>query len=940
MSRSRRNRSRKLPLKALALAGAALLIIGGIGGAAYLATRKSPEDHLRLAAEFMEKGDGKAAAIALKNVLQQQPKNAEARFRLGRVHFEAQEYLAAEKELAQARELGHDLAAVLPLLTRAQLALGKPEKVLAHPLPAEGLAAPVRAELLALRARALMTTGKRPEAEAALAEADKLQDAHPDSLVARAYLALMTRDHGAARSLLDKALAAAPKRDDIWLIKGDLLNATGDKAGALAAYGQVLALNPRDLTARLTTSMLHLEAGRSEAAAAELQKAARVNPGNTMVRYVDALIHFRQGKYTQAQAKMLEVMKSAPDFLPGHLLSGAINLALGNRAAATSHLQRVLAQVPEHAYARKLLAMALIGSGQVEGAQEALAGLRTDNDLLSQTLLADIARRKGDKTTALQHFEQATRLAPDNPQLLTQLARSRAQAGDSEGAAEALSRAAELEHEGHQPELLLIATHLKAKRYAEALQKVDQLEKENPNKPLGPSLRGVVYAAQNDVTQARAQFNRALQLDPGHLASAANLAMLDVQANDLAAARHRFERVIKHNPKESRAWVALAALAARERNEAEYLRLLGQAKASNPKASQPRDLLIQHWVAKGEATKILNEATEALNATGRADYLGVIGKAHLLLKDRGRALQSFNQWAEKSPANPAAHYRLAETYRAEGNSQAAIAAYDRALALQPNYGEALLGKAIAHIKGNQRDNAIQMARAFQKAYPQSPFGYEAEAMALLDQVKNAEAARLFQQAAKHSGLPRHATQAHAALVAAGQGKAADDYLHGWLTQRPEDAQTRHHLAASLLERGDRAAAVRHYETLVKDNARDLVALNNLASLYGDLGDKRGLDTAARALQLAPTNASVLDTYGWLLTQSGKAGDGLAYLRQALQALPNNPEVRWHLAQALHRSGDSKGAAAELDRLLTSRVSFPQEAEARKLLQQLRSGGSG
>ena len=63
--------------------------------------------------------------------------------------------------------------------------------------------------------------------------------------------------------------------------------------------------------------------------------------------------------------------------------------------------------------------------------------------------------------------------------------------------------------------------------------------------------------------QARASFTKALQTQPGYFPAASNLALLDMADKDVKTARSRFEQVLKHAPKESRAWLALAAFDAR-----------------------------------------------------------------------------------------------------------------------------------------------------------------------------------------------------------------------------------------------------------------------------------------------------------------------------------------------------------------------------------------
>ncbi len=51
-----------------------------------------------------------------------------------------------------------------------------------------------------------------------------------------------------------------------------------------------------------------------------------------------------------------------------------------------------------------------------------------------------------------------------------------------------------------------------------------------------------------------------------------------------------------------------------------------------------------------------------------------------------------------------------------------------------------------------------------------------------------------------------------------------------------------------------------------------------------------------------------------------------------------PEIRYHLAVALHKTGRNDEARKELERLLRSGKEFAQAAEARSLLERLEKGG--
>ena len=98
--------------------------------------------------------------------------------------------------------------------------------------------------------------------------------------------------------------------------------------------------------------------------------------------------------------------------------------------------------------------------------------------------------------------------------------------------------------------------------------------------------------------------------------------------------------------------------------------------------------------------------------------------------------------------------------------------------------------------------------------------------------------------------------------------------------------------------------------------------------------RRALATAERAYKVAANNASVMDTLGWMLVEQGNVERGLPLLQKAVGSNPNAPEIRYHLAVGLHKSGDKNGARKELETLLAQNKPFAQLDEARSLLKTL------
>jgi Flp pilus assembly protein TadD len=115
---------------------------------------------------------------------------------------------------------------------------------------------------------------------------------------------------------------------------------------------------------------------------------------------------------------------------------------------------------------------------------------------------------------------------------------------------------------------------------------------------------------------------------------------------------------------------------------------------------------------------------------------------------------------------------------------------------------------------------------------------------------------------------------------------------------------------------------------------DPAVLNNLANILSSQGDKRALELAERAHRLAPRDAAVQDTLGWILVQQGQLDSGLRHLREARLRAPDSPEIRYHLAFALSRFGRREEARRELEPALREGIAFESQAEAQELSREL------
>jgi predicted Zn-dependent protease len=242
------------------------------------------------------------------------------------------------------------------------------------------------------------------------------------------------------------------------------------------------------------------------------------------------------------------------------------------------------------------------------------------------------------------------------------------------------------------------------------------------------------------------------------------------------------------------------------------------------------------------------------------------------------------------------------------------------------------------------DAGLAKARAFAKDDPEGSSVYDLTAADLLARSgKRAEAVALLEKSvAARPADPMIAVGLARLYAATGEPGKAEALLTARVKERPDDLAIRRALADAYLldKKYDNAASE---ETLIlSQRPNDVVALNNLAWLNqqrGDLGKARELAEKAMAAAppTAPATGMIKDTLGWVLLAQGDVQAALPHLEAASAALPQNPEIQYHVAVALQRAGRAADARAVLEKLLSSGVSFASKAQAEELLNELKRG---
>lgn len=894
----------------------------------------STETLLAEARDYQQKGDVKAALIQLKNAVANSPENGEARLALGSLQMSGGDLAAAEKELARARALGVPAERVLPLLGKTLAQQGKFKEVLELITPdAAGNSAP----LLALRGDALLGSGKPDEAKQAYEAALAVNAGSGDALMGLARLSAVRGDRAAAVLYVDQAVAKDPTNPEVFIMQGGMLRSMNKPDEALAAYDKALALKPDHRGAHIEKAYIEIARGKFDAAKKEVEAAEKNAPGSLLAVYSRGLLEFSQGKYSAAKEALQKILKVAPEHYPSILLAGASELHLGGTQQAEQHLRKYLEAFPNNVYARKLLAQAQLRNAQPADAAATLAPALKDapQDAQLLALAGESYMQVRDFDKASDYLQQAANLAPQAAAVRTSLGLSRLAQGDQARALSELEMAATLDPKSFQATMALVQTEMGMKRYDKALAAVAALEKQQPDSAQVQQLKGAVYMVQGENAQARSAFEKALSLQSTFLPAVTNLARLDLLEKKPDAAKARLTAFLDKNKDNVDAMTALGELAMLQQNTAEATSWYEKASAATPNATATALKLGAHYLATNQAPKALALARK-FQTTHPTDpgMLELLGQAQAATKDLNGALDTYSKLVNVLPKAPGAQLRLAQVQLALNNERAAANHLKRAVDLQPDFVPARVLQANLALRGKRPEEALTVARELQKAAPRIPVGYVIEGDALMVQKKFPQALQAFEKAQDLAPSPEATGKVMHALQAAGKNKEALARGQAWLAKQPDEPRITLMMAELNLAAKDYKAAITLLESAQKRAPEHPLVLNNLAWAYQQVNDPRALATAEKAYKLASDSPGVMDTLGWVLVQQGDTARGLALLQKASGQAPDSMEIRYHLAQALHKSGDKAGARRELDKLLASNTPFDRADEARALLKSL------
>ena len=909
-----------------------------------MSDQRAAADYYENALVRFKNDDLAGAKIQLKNALQQNANLLAARVLLGRIHLKEGNGASAEKELMLANKLGVDHKLTIVLLAEAYLVQFKYQNII-DDIPTDGFPTQIRNKLLDHRGHAFIELGKYDKAAQVFT---KLRQFEPESAIpkiGRATIMLRRGNAAEALKLAHQAVEIDTSSTTAWNIKASSHHTLGQLNQALKDYEQVIKLDPKHVDARIARVGIWLDQKQIKQADDELLKLRAEAKLEPRAAYLHSVVLGQTGD-TKGSRKALEeaagiIGRIKPEFINRRydllMLAGVTYYGLNQFEKARSYLERYINRYPNQVGARKLLGSLLLASNENDAALSVLkpAYKLAPNDFRVLSLLGTAYMRKGAHKKATHLFEQAIELSSGSPDVRTELAMSHIGSGDQLSALAELNDVFTGDPKQTRAGVLLGMLHIKRGDYGKAVTIAKQLHQQQPDNLTILNLLGNARVLAGDRVGARTVFQQTLSLDPKFTYASIALARIDALDGHSDKAIKDLEKLLNNDTKNSRILIELAQIEDRRNNHSNAIRWLEKARSSDRNELPARLYLANLYIRTNRPDKAIKVIQEAeIISPNNLSVLELSGLSYEAAGKHDTAKVIFKRMNNIANFDADWLYRIARHQIRVQTLSDAIYSLFKAVQSKPDFFVAQVALVETQLQAGRIDNASVHAADLVKKHPDNSSAHRLLGDIALQRKRYADAIKHYQTAIKIKENSSLFIRLYRAHILAGDTTLAINILEQRLASDPKDAAILEALAEGYLNIKDYSKAQKKYEQLVKKFPNRYRLLNNLAYVYAKLNNSNALTYARRAHQIAPNDAVVNDTLGWMLVQQDQVDEGLPYLRNAHFRMSANPEIRYHIAVALHKLGRNQEARAELDKVLTSTQPFEGLENAKALHQQL------
>lgn len=897
--------------KALLPIAISVVLSGGLSGCS---KDKTAEEYLNSAQVSIQQGKNSEAIISLKNLLKKDLNNAEGRFLLGKSYANQGLWLAAEKELSRAKKYNYDSQLVYPLLAN----------VYSHLEDSSGIELLLKDivddNILEQSLRYFLGVSYMSEGEEfrALSEFNDVVDLGTDSAygqLGQAWLYGLSKQFDEAVAIADKLINSDSYSAISFNLKAKTFFAAQKMERAAKSFKEYLKLRPQDHQSRLMYAMALAEVYDFEEAEVQANHILGLNENNIIANQIKAQARFFDKDFVAAKKYAEITLRVNGGSLIARIVAGISAYQLAELEVAHTHLVVVKDKLSYQHPAQRLLTEIRFQLGYGDENFKDLSSAPI-GDLDTQLLSASAQELfvAGKVEEADQLMKRANQLDPDNAKTLYRQGLLKLYRNDS-SASDFFKLALEKDPELDVASISLIMALTHDKKYDEALEAANKFEKINPIVANG--LIGSIYLYKGDMDKAKKAFSSVIVLDENHVGGLFNLAKIAQREGNFADAVEYYKKILKIKARHLPSVSSLLQLSINKEIRPVIEAYFKKNLVDNPNIPITSLALAEYYLLHKQIAKAKETAVDSLKVLpGDTHLLMLLAKIETYMEDYDNSLKHLEEALgdkENSVESALIYASKARVLLLKGDSPAAIDAQEMAVKVSPSDSAYKLYLAHLYLKNNRLGDAKELIATVPQAASENIGVIEIKGRIAFQDKKFQQAITLLSKVHAERPSEQVLLELVTAMQKEGEGKEALVLINNVKVKTlPLKVQLK---KAELYTDKEPDKAILIYEDLSKKTDNHYVFQNNLAWLYLAKKEyKKALDSAEIAIDSAPNNSTVQDTYGVMLLAQGHNVQALEVLKKVTEL--DEPKVSYivHYAEALIANGDRYQARNLLDKI--------------------------
>ena len=858
---------------------------------------KSMEAHLEDARAYVQKQRVDAAIVEYKNAIQLAPDASEPRFELGKLYLQTHNYVAAEKELNKALELGYSAGEVIPLLSLAYQQSGAQTALASVDYKAQGMTDVESAEVGFYKLQALVQLEKFSEAETLLVDLMNLDTQSVYKGLIETYQYIIDKDYDAALEATELLRTQAPQNKDVLLQLTRLYLLADKQEQAIEVYEDYIKIFPNDLTSKFAYAALLLEQRKLDRAEPIVDELLALNVHHPLLNTFKGIIESANGHYSEALEYLETAIQNGRSDQVVRLVAGYSAYQIQDFEAAQRHLMMVASSLPDNHPGLRMLADSMLQLGENDEALEVLNRVEgeaeTDAALFSKASYQLL--RQGNVVGARQMVEK-TEAVSSSPEDLARLGVLQLSLNDVSGLVN-LEAAVEKAPESATSQHTLLRAYVATNQLDKAKQAAINWQEQSPELALPVVYLASIAIAEKDFEKAHALLEKAESLEGSQNEVTLAKAKLLIAQEKHDEAIVLLKDFLKENPSDVQAISLWYSLEAHVDNADEALRY-----AENQLAKDKQNIYLRLFLARVYAATDIEKTVSLLSEvegdeTTPMAFWNLKGQALIQTNRVKEASDLFERWLELYPQDKGAVLGKLLILDSQNKYRQGLALTDKVLEKHPDPQLSLL-KAYFHSMLGQSKPAWSIIDNMSDDARRLPFVRGIIARLYVIDKRPEQALEHAQVAYEASANSDNALLMVAILEMLGKKGDALTFLTQHVEKAPNDIRS----AMLLAERQivtNKTQAMSLYQSILTKLPDNFVVLNNLAYLNfqeGNLVEAEKL--AQKAMSLQPENADTVDTLAQIYIAKGQNDEALSLYSEIATRPIDNDEVYLNYVELL------------------------------------------